>query len=318
MLVYIHSNYNYPDLLRQTPNYSGKWNGISFTFDKVDKADFIVVLNHPIADIRVKCRKGGKILIIQEPPYERNNYLIPYFDYFDIVITAFNKKKQKKIVNTQAALPWLVEKDYDQLSCLLPLVDKKEGISWVTSNSNVNPGHEPRLKFLDKIKQTNLNINVFGRGIKNIDNKFDAIYPFKYTLAIENYSDNNYWTEKIADAYLSWTMPIYFGCKNIEDFFPENSFIKIDINKPDEAFEIISKSIKDKKFDNNINAIKEARELVLNKYQFFPFVTDFIINNHHKSVEYIDCFIPKNTGKIGWINKFKSLIKSSNENSEKN
>lgn len=310
MLVYIHSNYSHPNLLRQTPFLNGIWDDIQFTFDEVEECDYIIVINHPTKNIKVKCRKGGRILLLQEPPYERNNYLIPYFSYFDIIITAFDKKYSSNIVNIQAALPWLIDKNYEQLVALLPMADKKnDGISWVTSNSNVNPGHEPRLKFLEKIKETNLSVDLFGRGIKQIDDKFDAIYPYKYTLAIENYSDTNYWTEKISDAYLAWTIPIYYGCKNIEDFFPENSFLKIDIHKPEEAIESIKKAILDKQYDKNIQAIKEARELVLNKYQFFPFMTDFF-NNLDIDKKYIDCFIPKDPNKSGFINKVKSLIKT--------
>lgn len=310
MLVYIHSNYNHPNLLRQTPFFNGVWNNVQFTFDEVEECDFIIVINHSTKDIKVKCRKGGRILIIQEPPYERNEYLVPHFPYFDIIISAFDKKYSPNIVNTQAGLPWLIDRSYDQL-ITLPAMDeqKKNSISWVTSNSNVNPGHEPRLKFLEKIKQSDLNVDLFGRGIKQIENKFDAVYPYKYTLAIENYRDTNYWTEKISDAFLSWTMPIYYGCKNIEDFFPENSYIKINIHNPEEAIEIIKKAIVDRLYDKNLHAIIQARELVLNKYQFFPFITDFVNNISNDSQKYIDCFIPKDPNKIGLFNKVKSLIK---------
>ncbi len=186
MLVYIHSNYNYPDLFRQTPNNSGKWNDIEFTFDEVSEADYVVVLNHPTKDINVKCRKGGRILIIQEPPYERNNYLIPYFRYFDVIITAFDKKYSSAIRNYPAALPWLIDKSYDELKCFqFDNFQKNKSISWVTSNSNMNPGHEPRLRFLEILKQSNLDLDLFGRGINSIQDKYNALESYKYTLAIE-------------------------------------------------------------------------------------------------------------------------------------
>lgn len=311
MLVYIHSNYKYPDLIRQTPLLNGVWDDIQFTYDEVDKCDYLIVINHPTKDIKVKCKKGGRILLIQEPPYERNNYLTSHFPYFDTIICGFDLKHSSNIINTQAALPWLVDKNYQQLTALSPMIDqKRDQVSWITSNSNVNPGHTPRLGFLEKIKQTDLKIDLFGRGIKHINDKFDAIYPYKYTLAIENFSDINYWTEKISDAYLSWTMPIYYGCKNIEDFFPENSFVKINIHKPEEAIEIVKKCIKDKKYDKNISAIKEARELVLNKYQFFPFMADLFKKNTLQSKEYFDCFIPLDPNAVGLINRIKLLLRA--------
>jgi hypothetical protein len=310
MLVYIQSNYSYPDLLRQTPFLNGIWDDIQFTFEEVEKCDYIIVINHPIKDINIKCRKGGRILFIQEPPYEKNNYLIPYFPFFDTIITAFDKKYSSNIINTQAALPWLIDKNYKQLVNLsFNDTKKNDRISWITSNSNINPGHAPRLKFLEKIKQTDLNIDIFGRGIRHIDDKFDAIYPYKYTLAIENYSDTDYWTEKISDAFLTWTMPIYYGCTNIEKFFPENSFVKIDIYKPEESFEIIKKCLIDKLYDKNIQAIKEARDLVLNKYQLFPLATEIINNSINKDEKLINCFIPLDPNSISFIRKIKLLMK---------
>jgi hypothetical protein len=277
MLVFIQSNYKFPNVFRQTPGSKGIWQDIQFTFDEIKQCDYVVVLNHPVKNIKIKCRKGGRILMIQEPPYERNNYLKSYFPYFDTIICSFDKKKSPKIINTQAALPWLINKDYDQLVDLqFTNSEKQNKISWVTSDSNVNPGHEPRLRFLEILKQSDLNIDFFGRGINPIEDKFDGVYPYRYTLAIENYSDKDYWTEKIADAFLSYTMPVYYGCKNIEDFFPKGSFIKIDIHEPIAAIEIIKNAIKNKSWEKNIDAITEARNLILNNYQFFPFITKLI------------------------------------------
>ena len=310
MLVYIQQNYDYPNLIRQTPNLSGAWSGIQFTYEEVDTCDLIVVINHPQKDIKVKCRKGGRILLIQEPPYERNNYLTNYFPYFDKIISAFDKQAFEKVMNTQAALPWLINKSYDQLIDLKPDDSlKNDKISWVTSNSNVNPGHQPRLQFLDTLKQSDVNIDFFGRGINPIEDKFEGIYPYRYTLAIENYSNADYWTEKIADAFLCYTMPIYYGCKNIEDFFPKGSFIKIDINKQEEAIEIMKDALKNKLWETNKEAIIEARNLVLNKYQFFPFIKE-LTNSLKLSDTYTVTNIPfaPQTRKNKIVEKIRNLF----------
>jgi len=275
-LVYLHSNYQYPDLLRQTPGNDGTWKDLKFVTSDVEECDYIVVLNQPTKDLKIKVRAGGRILIIQEPPYQRNNYLISYFKFFDKIIAGFDPKDAPGVINLPAALPWLIDRDYQQLISLEPGQDKKDAVSWVTSNSNVNPGHAPRLVLLEMIRQRNMPVDIFGRGIKAITDKFDGLYPYKYTLAVENYSSENYWTEKISDAYLSWTMPIYYGCLNIEKYFPANSFVKIDINAPEEAIEIINQTVADKLWDKNRDSIREARDLVLNKYQLFPFIHELV------------------------------------------
>ena len=60
---------------------------------------------------------------------------------------------------------------------------------------------------------------------------------------MENAVIPDYWTEKIADCFLAWTLPIYYGCPNLEDYFPEKSFIRIDIEKPEEAIDSIVNKI---------------------------------------------------------------------------
>ena len=46
-----------------------------------------------------------------------------------------------------------------------------------------------------------------------------------YSICIENSSNYNYHTEKIIDAFLTKTVPIYWGCKNIGDFYDINGII---------------------------------------------------------------------------------------------
>lgn len=308
MLVFVQSNYKFPDLLRQTNNGDGRWEDIQFTFDEVEQCDYIVVINHPVKDIHMKCRIGGKILLIQEPPYERNDYLTSYFPYFDKVISAFDKKKFPLVSsNLPSALPWHINKNFSELLNLKMINSEKlDKISWVTSNSDINLGHKFRLKFLEELKQSDLPIDLYGRGINPIDDKFDGVFPYKYTLAIENYSDENYWTEKITDAFLSYTMPVYYGCKNIEAYFPEGSFIQIDIHKPQEAIQIIKNALKNNFWEKNINEITLARNLILNKYQFFPFIKDII--NHSNCPEiYASSKIP---AQIGQKNNIIKQIKN--------
>jgi hypothetical protein len=175
-------------------------------------------------------------------------------------------------------LPWFLKKDYSFLKKLEP-GSKNLNVSIVMSNSNILQGHTLRNSFLECLKKSEIAIDLFGRGINFIDDKFDALYPYKYSFAFENTACPHYWTEKIADCFLTWTMPIYYGASNINDYFPEESMLTIDINKPDEAIELVKKSIRDKRWEKNLNAIEHARNMVLDKYQLFPFIADLIKNN---------------------------------------
>lgn len=65
--------------------------------------------------------------------------------------------------------------------------------------------------------------------------------------------------------------------KRIEDYFPKESFIPININDPDAA-NYLKEIIKNNLWFKNREAIAYARELVLNRYQLFPYMTQQIHN----------------------------------------
>jgi hypothetical protein len=276
MLVYICSNYSYPDLLRQTPGGKGRWGDLQFTFEEVEECDFVIVINHPTKDIRIKCRRNGKILLIQEPPYERNDYFRLHFRFYDTIISGFTDKGSSQMLNTQPALPWHIDKSFDELSGLTVQGSKKDAVSFITSNSNIYPQHTVRLNFIDYMKSQSFDFDLYGRGFQPIANKFEGIYPYKYTIAAENYLGRDYFTEKIIDAFLSLSMPVYYGCPNITDYFPKESMILVNMNKPEESLEKIKEAIAGKAWDKNKEAIQHARDLVLNKYQFFPMLAGII------------------------------------------
>jgi hypothetical protein len=72
-------------------------------------------------------------------------------------------------------------------------------------------------------------IDFYGGWVKQeIDNKLDIIKPYKFCLTIENSNENNYVSEKFYDCILTNTIPIYFGCKNIKNLWPENGYILLE------------------------------------------------------------------------------------------
>ena len=81
-------------------------------------------------------------------------------------------------------------------------------------------------------------------GFDPIPDKWDAIYLYKYHIVLENCSIPDYWTEKLADAFLGLAYPIYYGCTNLSSYFPEKSFTPIDIDNPEQAISILKKLLK--------------------------------------------------------------------------
>ncbi|KAB7519442.1 glycosyltransferase family 10 domain-containing protein [Halosegnis rubeus] len=138
-------------------------------------------------------------------------------------------------------------------------------------------GHIIRMDFLDALCERYPSVlDLFGRGsfstecyLGEINNKWTGLGPYRYTLAIENYKGPNFFTEKLADAFLSWCMPICWGCTNLDKYFPEKSYIQIDIeekNAPEQIKEVTQSNLREK----NIDAIAEARRRILKYYQIWP------------------------------------------------
>lgn len=75
---------------------------------------------------------------------------------------------------------------------------------------------------------------------------------------------------------LAWSVPLYDGCLNLEEYFPPESFIRIDISKPEKTLADIRDILKHDSWDARLPALAEARRLILQKYQLFPCLAGLI------------------------------------------
>ena len=68
-----------------------------------------------------------------------------------------------------------------------------------------------------------------GNPLPNDDK--DELFHSQFHLSIESTKIKNYFTEKLIDALITKTVPVYWGCQNIEEFFnPEGIVIVENIN----------------------------------------------------------------------------------------
>ena len=123
-------------------------------------------------------------------------------------------------------------------------------------------------------------LHLFGRGINPISNKAEAMDDFRYHIAVENHIEPHHWTEKIADCFLAYCLPFYYGPPNISDDFPEGSVIPIDIFDVDGAEHIIKDSIAQGLYAKRLPAIIEARNRVLNDYNLVNVIARLVAERH--------------------------------------
>jgi len=124
-------------------------------------------------------------------------------------------------------------------------------------------------------------IDLFGRGVNDFDKKLDTLKDYKYSIAIENAVEENWFTEKLYDCFLTHTIPLYYGCPNITDYFSPASLVKIDIDDFDRTVHEIEKLLKDDTFyETHLDAVIEAKEKYLYQYSIYPLVVNFIKENN--------------------------------------
>lgn len=294
-IVRIIKDWDWPDLIRQTPGGSGVWGKLKFMLEPIEECDFVIVLNNRLKkSSRVMCPPEHVWAIMQEPYYPGlTDWMLEKHEIYSKVFTHHRSEyDDAKYIPSHPAIPWHVNRTYNELvNARVP--EKSKTLSWIVGDAMDLPGHVKRWSFLEYIKKDpNLELDLYGKKIRYIEDKWDALAPYRYALAVENTSGLDYWTEKVADCFLTWTVPLYWGCVNLEDYFPSESFIRIDIEKPKESVEKIKKTLKEDKWENRVPALTEARELVLNKYQLFPHITELIDKYSLPSVERKSVIIP--------------------------
>jgi hypothetical protein len=105
------------------------------------------------------------------------------------------------------------------------IYNKSKMISIISSNKTQTNGH--RLRH-DIINQLNGKIDVYGRTYNPIDYKLDGLKEYKFHIVVENTKRDYWFTEKLIDCFVTGTVPIYWGCPSIGDFFDTNGMIIFD------------------------------------------------------------------------------------------
>lgn len=272
------------DWSRQTPNHDGIWKNHKFICNKKNSfCDYWVVYENLIKKETVLCPPNNTILITGEPPTV-NTYHPKFLAQFKTIITCHPSLPHPNTIISHSSLPWMVgyqppkekfSKSYHELN-KIKNYPKTKLISVICSNKTFTRDHKNRFEFVQKLKNYFGNkIDFFGRGFTPIQDKWDAIAPYKYHIALENCSIKHYWTEKLADSYLAQAYPIYYGCPNIHDYFPENSLSQINIHKPKQAIKIIENIIQNKTYEQSIKSLVQAKKLILDTHNIFPRMTKF-------------------------------------------
>lgn len=265
------------NLLRQNPNKN----------DTVILTDYSVNLH----DINFK----NIVLLIESSVITPNSYkyVIDNIDKYDLILT-HNKNlldiNKDKVKLNLYGTSWLHE-SYQKI------YNKSKLCSIIASNKIVTSGHKLRHSIIEYLIKENINVDKYGGNFIKLSNSKTKPYTIEHTakhetnekilglkdymfsIIIENCKEDYYFTEKIVDCLLSGTIPIYWGCPSISQFFNINGIITFDT--VDELKEIL-KDISIEKYDSmklyikeNFQKAKKYDEYKINEEEIIKYLKEY-------------------------------------------
>jgi hypothetical protein len=228
------------DIFRQTYCSAGNAGSTNYSTGK-HGADYIVMSmdNGNQKGLVEQYKQSQRILVVMENPeiWTPSDEVV---QKAGIVISPFvqhHRGRSAHFIRSNPGIPWFYGIEFDcekglshvPLKCNLDLRDllqmsmpvKSKVLSVILSGKANSQGYRWRSALAQKAKTVfGQDCDIFGFGHRPIPDKRVAIDPYLFTLVVENDAHNYYWTEKLADAYLGFSYPIYSGDPRVQDDFP--------------------------------------------------------------------------------------------------
>jgi len=262
---------------------------INFSITADDDYDVLVTVNKPAPTLKKQDKKY--IGVFMEPSwFLGENKKKSIYASCDYVLTYIKNSQFKNNIYYPGLLPFhLTYDEGPNLDYYLTLQNNKPNLcSIIVSRDKISYNadilYKQRVELAEKIIETDLPIDIYGKGwdelvgidtrIKgslNLEEKYKGLQDYKFSICIENCSEESYFTEKITDSILVNTIPIYYGCDHIQKFFKTPIMLST-LNSSECIKEIgsILKNSENKKF--NI----EDKPLLANKFNLFAALTKLI------------------------------------------
>lgn len=273
--------------LHQFPHGEPIWGDCEFIFDRDERRyDWLLVYddlpawpgeNRKQSSEVLACPREHTLLVTFEPSSVKI-YGNDYTRQFGAVLTSQPEwaLPHPRRIYSQPALHWFYGVGsrgivpFDSILAEKPETKTREVSMVYSPKAMRHTLHHHRARFMREIVKRMPELEIFGRQTSRaLDDKAECLRDYRYHIAVENFVGPHHWTEKLADAYLGLTLPFYYGCPDLADYFPEESFIRIDIHDVAGTVETIREAIANREFEKRIPAIVEARRRVMFEYNLF-------------------------------------------------
>jgi hypothetical protein len=284
------SRHHPDDWARYFPDGTGRWGGSQFIFER-DALDYDWLVVHDDvppgpgqrrgeAHERLRCPRQQTLLLTTEPESIKT-YGRGFCAQFGAVITsqpAWALPHPQRHYQHAGNLWFYGLGAQSRLSrqALLagPAADgKHDALSVVHSPKRMrHTAHAKRHALIEQLRAALPAMRVYGRNAEPLDDKAQALAPFRYHLAVENHIAPHHITEKLTDALLGRCLCFYAGAPNAAEYFPAESFIPIDIHNPARALATIRSAMADRLWEARREVIEEARQRVLEREHLFAII----------------------------------------------
>ena len=271
----------YDTMRQQTPGQTGKWGSLEATLD-ISEADVYLIQDY--TDAAIPDHSKVCYFAREVPGAGRVDFIpgVQRYSWIDSTSYLYTKwvYPQDSIGGVRLTYDFLQGEECPE---------KKKSLICIQSDKQFLVGHKKRIKFLKSFaSQYPYEIDLSGKarqllGFKGggedyVVDKYATLKEYKYCMAFDNGQYKNYFGTQFTDAILAWTVPVYWGSPNIDEFFPEDSYISFDASNLTEVHRLAS-LLKYDDYERRLPALKEARDLILNKYNIWPTVHEAVSTN---------------------------------------
>ncbi len=274
---------------KQTPGSEGRWGNCRFLFDLAEREyDWLVVIDEVSRSLPgqtevLACPRENTILVTSEPS-SISRYGRAFASQFGYVLTSQEPAAlpHRNAIRSHTGNLWFYGRTYDELIAMEP-PQKTDSISTVCSSKRQqHTMHSLRYDFTQWLKARLPELEIYGHGVRYVEKKYESLDPYRFHIAIENHIAQHHWTEKLSDPFLGYAVPIYCGCTNVFDYFPEESLVRIDINDFEGSLHTIRQVLNTEgEYERRLEAVKEARRRVLNEYNLLAMLNNIITQANH-------------------------------------
>lgn len=273
-------NINFPikiqfDYLKNFETFDRDTHNIEFVLDEDSDLNILIDGIYPTDILKIQ-DYSKSILIINTPEKFRNKFPEEWRGNFKNFLKVISFEDNLKLGN-----------------CYLPKVlnnyniEKQDKISVIIDPNYNLIGNTYKVDFAKFLEMKEIDINAFGskkfyfknyKSDLNLFNQSLGIFPYKYCLISDSNETPNIFSSNILDCIICETLPIYYGCCNIERWIDKNCFIRLELSDFEKDYKKVKKIIDEDEYSKRIKIIKKEKERILKNYNLYQQIKSILEN----------------------------------------